>query len=450
MNCHESLMARRRKKSKAAAQAKQREKDASPMITDKSLPALPPNAVPPNAFSNDRVTPESDTPTELSPRPRAAYGLNEPSSRSGSRPDRSPERSQEPAKDSSLAPSAGTYRHNRSSAIFSGSMDNGDPDGGFFIPVALDPSPGPALTPQSMSDAYTESSKRTKDRDYFTPKPQPAEKRSDSQASTPHIAFQEKPRQPSSDYEAPQQERPARKLSKRNGNSRASPGTEDGKASNTKSQPNEEFRLQDAPKNKRLANSRSNSLSGHSLDLSTLAKAPPAPPRNRDVLSNATNVDSPRQPGAADNAPPPRPSQDPRRRDDDAARPSAEPSASNRPEVFPPPPIARKEVPSSQSRNGKLTMPECAQGKQLDKLTKDESSQRQRSCSASAPSDVRDKAKRHLHATQGATSAPLSACEGTHDFTQRGRGIQNVAQVTTLELGGRFYSGRGFSQDTRD
>ncbi|KAK4251582.1 hypothetical protein C7999DRAFT_37618 [Corynascus novoguineensis] len=351
MNCHESLMARRRKKSKAAAQAKQREKDASPMITDKSLPALPPNAVPPNAFSNDRVTPESDTPTELSPRPRAAYGLNEPSSRSGSRPDRSPERPQELAKDSSLAPSAGTYRHNRSSAIFSGSMDNGDPDGGFFIPVALDPSPGPALTPQSMSDAYTESSKRTKDRDYFTPKPQPAEKRSDSQASTPHIAFQEKPRQPSSDYEAPQQERPARKLSKRNGNPRASPGAEDGKASNTKSQPNEEFRLQDAPKNKRLANSRSNSLSGHSLDLSTPAKAPPAPPRNRDVLSNATNVDSPRQPGAADNAPPPRPSQDPRRRDDDAARPSVDPSASNRPEVFSPPPIARKEVPSSQSRN---------------------------------------------------------------------------------------------------
>src|SRR6478735_5493249 len=64
MSCHESLMARRRKKSKAAAQAKAREKDASPMITDKSLPALPPNAA---------STPDSATPTELSPRPRPAY-----------------------------------------------------------------------------------------------------------------------------------------------------------------------------------------------------------------------------------------------------------------------------------------------------------------------------------------------------------------------------------------
>ncbi|KAI1042765.1 hypothetical protein LB505_000969 [Fusarium chuoi] len=70
MGCHETLMARRRKKSKAAAAAKAREKEHSPMITEKSLPALPANAIPPNAFSNDRVDPDSDTATELSPRPR--------------------------------------------------------------------------------------------------------------------------------------------------------------------------------------------------------------------------------------------------------------------------------------------------------------------------------------------------------------------------------------------
>ncbi|KAL2189771.1 hypothetical protein L209DRAFT_137857 [Thermothelomyces heterothallicus CBS 203.75] len=351
MNCHESLMARRRKKSKAAAQAK-REKDASPLITDKSLPALPPNAVPPGAFSHDRVTPDSDAPTELSPRPRAAYGVNEPSSRAGSRPDRSPERSQDPAKDSGLTPSAGTYRHNRSSAIFSGNIDNGDSDGGFYIPVALDPSPAPALTPQSISDAYAESSsRRAKDRDHSTPKPPSAEKRSDSQASTPHIAFQEKPRQPSSDYEAPQQERPARRLSKRNGNPRASPGAEEGRASSTKSQPSEEFKLQDAPKNRRLANSRSNSLTSNSVDAPAPAKAPPAPPRNREAQNNAANVESPRQSGAADKGTPSRPSQDSRRREDDTARPNVDSSASDRPEALSPPPIPRKEVPQSQSRN---------------------------------------------------------------------------------------------------
>ncbi|AEO55217.1 hypothetical protein MYCTH_2298826 [Thermothelomyces thermophilus ATCC 42464] len=359
MNCHESLMARRRKKSKAAAQAK-REKDASPLITDKSLPALPPNAVPPGAFSHDRVTPDSDAPTELSPRPRTAYGVNEPSSRAGSRPDRSPERSQDPAKDSGLAPSASTYRHNRSSAIFSANMDNGDSDGGFYIPVALDPSPAPALTPQSISDAYAESSsRRAKDRDHSTPKPPSAEKRSDSQASTPHIAFQEKPRQPSSDYEAPQQERPARMLSKRNGNPRASPGAEEGRASSTKSQPSEEFKLQDAPKNKRLANSRSNSLTSNSVDAPAPAKAPPAPPRNREAQANAANIGSPRQSGAADKGTPSRPSQDSRRREDDTARPNVDSSASDRPEALSPPPIPRKEVPQSQSRsaNGNESIP---------------------------------------------------------------------------------------------
>ncbi|KAK3294755.1 uncharacterized protein B0H64DRAFT_194512 [Chaetomium fimeti] len=357
MNCHESLMARRRKKSKAAAQAKQREKDASPMITDKSLPALPPNAVPPNnSFSNtDRVTPDSDTPTELSPRPRAAYGINESSSRSSSRPDRSPERGHEPGKEASLAPSGGsTYRHNRNSAIFAGNMDNGDSDGGFFIPVALDPSPGPALTPQSMSDAFPESNRRTKDRDYFTSAKPPTEKKTDSQASTPHIAFQEKSRQPSSDYEAPQQDRPGRKLSKRNGNPKASPGVEDGKGPNAKTQPNEEFRLQDAPRTKRLGNSRSNSVSSNSLDVPTPAKAPPAPPRNREALSNATNADSPRHSATVDKSSPPRPSQDSRRRDDDGVRPSLDSATSNRPdrpEAAVAPPIVRKEVAQNQSRN---------------------------------------------------------------------------------------------------
>lgn len=352
MNCHESLMARRRKKSKAAAQAKQREKDASPMITDKSLPALPPNAVPPIAFAPDRVTPDSDTPTELSPRPRAAYGMNESSSRN-----RSPERGQDPAKEA-LAPAAPNYRHNRNSAIFvGGDMNNGDSEGGFFIPVALDPSPAPALTPQSMSDAFTESSRRNKDRDYFPQsKPPP---RPEAPASTPHIAFQEKGKQhSSSDYEAPQQQqqhdRPTRKLSKRNGNPRTSSGTDDGKASSTKTQPNDEFKLQDAPKSKKQGNSRSNSLSRTSVDMPAPVKAPPAPPRNREALSNATNADSPRQPGSIERPPLTRTPQDPRRRDDDTVRPSFDSITSSRSEASATPPMGRKELPQNQSRNGEL------------------------------------------------------------------------------------------------
>ncbi|KAK3906875.1 hypothetical protein C8A05DRAFT_40326 [Staphylotrichum tortipilum] len=352
MNCHESLMARRRKKSKAAAQAKQREKDTSPMITDKSLPALPPNAVPPIAFAPDRVTPDSDTPTELSPRPRAAYGMNESSSRN-----RSPERPQDVAKEA-LAPSAPSYRHNRNSAIFAGDMNNGDSEGGFFIPVALDPSPAPALTPQSMSDTFTESSRRNKDRDYFPQPPKPAQQRPEAPASTPHIAFQEKGKQhSSSDYEAPQQQhdRPTRKLSKRNGNPRTSSGTDDGKASSARTQPNDEFRLQDAPKSKKQGNSRSNSLSGTSVDMPAPVKAPPAPPRNREVLSNATNMDSARQPGSIERPPPSRTPQDPRRRDDDTVRPSFDSVTSSRSEASATPPMGRKELSQNQSRNANGT-----------------------------------------------------------------------------------------------
>ena len=352
-------MARRRKKSKAAAQAKQREKDVSPMITDKSLPALPPNAVPPIAFATERATPDSDTPTELSPRPRAAYGINEPSSRSSSRPDRSPERPHESAKDPSLAPSAQSYRHNRSSTMFSAELTNGDAEG-FFIPVALDPSPGPSLTPQSMSDAFAESSRRNKDREYFgSPKPGLApEKRADSQASTPHIAFQEastphiafqeKGRQASSEHEIPQQDRPARKLSKKNGNTKAPlNAADDRKASGTKTQHNDEFRLQDAPKPKKLANSRSNSASSNSLDMSAPAKPPPAPPRSREIHSNTANTANTEplsQHGATDKVPPPRRSQDSRRRTEEAVRPSLD-SITSSPSDGPP---ARPSIPETK------------------------------------------------------------------------------------------------------
>jgi hypothetical protein len=317
------------------------------MITDKSLPALPPNAVPPNGFSGERVTPDSDTPTELSPRPRAAYGRNESSSRNGSRPDRSPERPQVSAKESSLAPAGQSYKHNRNSTIVSADLNNGDSEG-FFIPVALDPSPAPSLTPQSMSDALAESSKRNKDSDYFNaPKPlPPPEKRSDSQA-TPHIAFQEKGRQPSSDYEIPQHERPARKLSKRNGASKVSPGAgDDRKVSGARTQPGDDFRLQDAPRGKKASNSRSNSVSLNSLDVPTPAKAPPPPPRNTEVPPD-TDVDSPAQPGLPDKGPPSRSSQDSRRRDDDAVRPSHDPTISGRPEAPPAKAINRKEIPQN-------------------------------------------------------------------------------------------------------
>ncbi|KAI1809328.1 RhoGAP-domain-containing protein [Poronia punctata] len=265
MNCHESLMARRRKKSRA--QAKAREKDT---VAEKSLPALPPNAIPPNAFSNDRVDPESDTPTELptelSPRPRPSYNHNDPSSRSSSRPARSPERPSDPSgRDGNLSLPSHSYRANRNSHIFPGSdLAGADSDDQIFlIPVALDPSPLPSTTPRSTSETLTDISKKGRERDYFSVSKQP-ENKDESQTSTPHIAFQEKGRLISSDHESIPARNLARKLSKssrldKSGSSGTSPGTS--ADYNTQAQvegKSDEFRLQDAPKS-RKPNTRNSS-----------------------------------------------------------------------------------------------------------------------------------------------------------------------------------------------
>ncbi|KAG6142182.1 hypothetical protein E4U12_003593 [Claviceps purpurea] len=202
MGCHETIMARRRKHKKAMAAGKSREKDNSPRVTEKSLPALPPSAIPPNAFSDDRVDPDSDTPTELSPRPRPAHGRTEHSSKASLRPARSPDVRDSSTKTEGLSLPATTYRKNRNSSIYQ-SADSAPGEGSesFFIPVALDPSPGTLDTPRYNSDNATEGARR-KDKDYFSANRSSAPaRRDDSVSSTPHIAFQEKGRTSSSDHE---------------------------------------------------------------------------------------------------------------------------------------------------------------------------------------------------------------------------------------------------------
>ncbi|KAI1079510.1 RhoGAP-domain-containing protein [Whalleya microplaca] len=352
MSCHESLMARRRKKSKAAAQAKAREKDGSPMVVEKSLPALPPNAIPPNAFSNDRVEPESDTPTELSPRPRAAYTRNDSSSRSSSRPARSPERvAEHPVREGGLLP-AHTYRNNRNSSIFSSNdvpNNNVIDDQSFFIPVALDPSPVPSATPRSTTETLVDHNKK-KEKDYFSIGRQP-ERKADSQSSTPHIAFQEKGRQPSSDYEHPPPKDLSRKLSKsskgdKNASSKGSPATADDrsqKATNGKSHATEDFKLQDAPKSKKL-NSR-NSQSGAGQGSVGSRGSSSSGRKDKDGFSVA---DTSQHLHAGDKTGTPRSSQDSRAKDDDEMRSndSLSTSTSNNTKSIP-----RKELPATASKN---------------------------------------------------------------------------------------------------
>ena len=275
MQCHESLMARRRKKSKAAAAAKARDQEHSPMVKEKSLPALPPSAIPPNAFSNDRVDPDSDTPVEASPKPRPDHARTESSSRGNSRPPMSPERRLDSSSRSEglgLPPQA--YRKNRNSAMLMSNDSNDNESGdGFFISVALDPSPAAGATPRSMSDNVVDPNKR---KDYFgSGKPGASEKRSDSHSSTPHIAFQEKGRQASSDYDSAPSSRKLSLATSPPDQSRSPAVNEKLQRSTpSRSKPsNDDFKLQEAPRPKQLVESRSSSVSSSTPQDTSAAKA---------------------------------------------------------------------------------------------------------------------------------------------------------------------------------
>ncbi|KAH8681150.1 hypothetical protein BX600DRAFT_376183 [Xylariales sp. PMI_506] len=345
MSCHESLMARRRKKSKAAAQAKAREKEQSPMVMEKSLPALPPNAIPNGAFSNDRVDPDSDTPTERSPRPRQPYSRNDSDGRNNSRQARSPER---PSEEGMSLPST-TYRNNRNSAMFSSSDVASNATAGdepyLYIPVALDPNPAPSTTPRSTSEPQSaDASSKRKDKDYFSiPRNDSESKRKpESQSSTPHIAFQEKSRQPSSDYDSPPIKDTTRRLSKASkSEKRASPPTsEPQRTTNGKPQGSQEFKLQEAPKSKK-GSVRSGSQSG-ALPESLLGR------KEKEGGHNHPLAESPQlmQPGDKNGTP--LQEQEARFKDDDEVRSNDSSLSSSTPHHQKP--ITRKEVPLTGSR----------------------------------------------------------------------------------------------------
>lgn len=348
-------MARRRKKSKAAAQAKARDKDS--VMVEKSLPALPPNAIPPGAFSDERVSPDSDTPTELSPRPvRPTHPRKESSARGSPRPARSPERPQEPPRDTGLGLSAHNYRNNRHSSMLGAPADlsgitgagTDSGDNGFFIPVALDPSPVPSVaSPRSNAEAFDQR-RTTNDKDYFA-------KKNDargSQGSTPHIAFQEKARRSSSDYETSTPKEPSRKPSKSSRSdksvvSQASPqGSEDRPTRPTNSKP-EDFKLQDAPKSKKNTNNK-----------------PPIQPTVTAENGASTAADgpsrkeSPPRSGPADRSGSPADARETRAREDD----SRQPPESRRPgDADNSRPIHRKEVAApATSRGGMYAVPALA------------------------------------------------------------------------------------------
>ncbi|PHH54582.1 N-chimaerin [Ceratocystis fimbriata CBS 114723] len=243
MTCQDTMTARRKKKAKAARAAKQREKDGtgSPMITEKSLPALPPAI-------DKRHDGEPDAATELSPRPRQHYTNHISDVLNGASAtvaDRTISESPVGQKNDILLPSTtygssntnSTVPINRSSTLPDGSVDLDN----FFTPMSLDPS---VAAPPARPTTST--------------------------SLAPHIFFQEKGRLPSGASESSslisQQQSntssigtaPTRKPSKSSrSDARSSHYEERSNYSPPRSNTGaaDEFKLQDAPKSKKLSSS---------------------------------------------------------------------------------------------------------------------------------------------------------------------------------------------------
>ncbi|ELR09236.1 Rho-type gtpase-activating protein [Pseudogymnoascus destructans] len=359
MSCHESLMARRRKKSKlAAAQAKAKEKDS--MLVDKSLPALPP--LPPSEKAATEAAqsrePAMNPHTELSPRPRPQYP--DEVSRSSLRRAESP--SDMGHRDGLTLPTT-TYRNNRHSHASDMTAD-GD---GFFIPLAFDSSPAP--TPRLAQNTKTERSMKENAaaKDMLSPSARSARGQVPMSQSTPHIAFQEKGRTTSTEYSESSKDggattrRPPPRPSagSRSTSATASPalGGEEpkrqhfansmsnGNANEKAQSPQDKFKLQDVPKRRRSHESR-NSAKTEAVENPQARPLVKRENLSRTESAESTRVSQERPRGGVNQYP--------------AAEPESRPSADWA--MSPPParetraelPTASKPMPRKEVGGGKL------------------------------------------------------------------------------------------------
>ncbi|KAL6719869.1 Rho-type gtpase-activating protein [Lecanora helva] len=316
MECHESLMQRRRKKGQKNGTSRHKHFQPAPngsaMLLDKSLPSLPPSAVPQGALYPEEESPPSETysetPTELPPRmhnrpsnsrtrsdigtpgegprgpPRRPPNLRSRSSKSDHR-DRSPFSHDEERNENLTLPSK-TYHNQRNSAQSHKSEESTGE--GFFIPMALDPNPAPGPSPLARRENHSDtlnnrgSENRPNATDYFNainansrklpneqdkenrvmgfPTDSPADSRHSSQPNSPHIAYQyqDRGRKPSSDLS--DQVRKKKEVvnhsnSVKSQQDKHTPPSGDARSRRNGENQNGKFTLQDAPKKKRNSKS---------------------------------------------------------------------------------------------------------------------------------------------------------------------------------------------------
>jgi hypothetical protein len=175
-----------------------------------------------------------------------------------------------------------------------------------------------------------ESVGESKKKDYFSmQKPPNTDKRNDSVSSAHHIAFQERGRQHSTDFDG---KIPGRKFSKSSQGDQGKPAERSSTANPKLPSTFEEFKLQDAPNTKKLAASHSSSSQEGS-----------SAPAFGDSRKGNESIPSSRG------------SQDSRHLEDDDVRPSLDllPKAPGRADNLKA--TTRKELPGSAPGNGKYS-----------------------------------------------------------------------------------------------
>ncbi|KAL2435272.1 hypothetical protein ABEF95_015028 [Exophiala dermatitidis] len=304
MDCHEALMARRRKRTaKNNAQRSKLSANNSVQL-DKSLPAIPPPEARKTAYVPEDHSPYPEgyveAPADL---PSVAKTMSELRGDDDSRPSSS---DQNPPRDMLTLPST-TFKNNRHSMMSQRSDLTGGGGEEFLIPLAFDPTPQPSSQSPSVSSQATPRQVDEKPRDYFSSRPAPATTQlpaSKSSTSSPHIAYQEKGRQPSRDVV--ERSRSGGNVS-RNGSAHASPYTSLDRSSklmgdsprlSQTARPNdgslnEKFKLQDAPKSKKAVVSAANSRSGTTTPQADLASDSPGPTEQPTTKTAGTDTGSP-------------------------------------------------------------------------------------------------------------------------------------------------------------
>ncbi|KAK2873593.1 hypothetical protein FQN49_002259 [Arthroderma sp. PD_2] len=178
MDCHESLMSRRRKRT--ARNAAQRQKPPGPsMHLDKSLPSLPPSMMVPD--NNDPPPPSSDIFSD---------STSEHLPQSRQEDDRGT-RSYSSNQDNQLLPSS-TYNSNRHSVATHRSDGSGGEE--FLIPVAFDPTPSEHASPH-IGSPNSPMTQDDRPKDYFgrgATAPLGITGEGPAMLSPTHIAYQDK------------------------------------------------------------------------------------------------------------------------------------------------------------------------------------------------------------------------------------------------------------------